>query len=363
MSGTKLTIKKSKNRVADLLKSLRYGNKNVILYGAGYCGHETIAQLRKHNINIAAVCDDNRVGEVIEGIEISDISRVQLDDNTVLIITAGYKDKMLKKVKALGLFNLYIDIDFGRYDEEKENYDYFMEHIEQLETVYNLLADQRSKDIFQSLINYRISRNSDFLNGLEEHNQYFPEEESLNLKSAQHVFCDLGAYDGDTIAEFLRYVDGKYEKIIAIEVNDKNFDRLAARYGMLKNIELHKVGVYREKARIPFTFDGSAKNSFVSEDGGDYVDVNSLDNILNGQKVTFIKMDVEGAEYDAVIGGANVIRNFLPVMAISIYHKVEDLYRIALKVEDLCPRKYSYYIRHYSPTVIETVLYAIPERN
>ena len=363
MSETRLALKKSENRVAGLLNDLRCKNKSVILYGAGCCGNETIAQLRKHNIDITAVCDDNRVGEMISGIKITDISQIRADDDTILLVTAGFKDAMVKKIYSLGLFGHYVDIDFGRYDENKENYDYFMKHLDSLETVYSLLSDQRSKDIFQSLINYRISRDLGFLSQLEEHDQYFPHEERLNLKSDHHVFCDFGAFDGDTIGEFLKYVRGNYEKIIAVEVNDRNFDRLVSRHGMLRNIEFHKIGVYRERAKIPFIFDWSAKSSFATEDGESYVDVDSLDNILLGQKPTFIKMDIEGAEYDALIGGEQTISHCLPFMAICIYHKVEDLYRIPMKIEELCPRKYDYFIRHYSPTVIETVFYAVPKNS
>ena len=81
---------------------------------------------------------------------------------------------------------------------------------------------------------------------------------------------------------------------------------------------------------------------------------------MNGEAVTTIKMDIEGAEYDAILGMEQTLRNH-PVLMVSIYHKVEDLFRLQLLIEKMCPNVYDYYIRHYSPTVIETVLYAVPK--
>ena len=90
------------------------------------------------------------------------------------------------------------------------------------------------------------------------------------------------------------------------------------------------------------------------------LEVDTVDHILNGEVVTTIKMDIEGAEYDAILGMEKTLENH-PVLMVSIYHKVEDLFRLQLLIEKMCPNAYDYYIRHYSPTVIETVLYAVPK--
>ena len=76
--------------------------------------------------------------------------------------------------------------------------------------------------------------------------------------------------------------------------------------------------------------------------------------------MTMVKMDIEGAEYDALLGMKGTLR-FHPILMVSMYHKVEDLFRLQLLIEKMCPGVYHYYIRHYSPTIIETVLYAVPK--
>ena len=129
----------------------------------------------------------------------------------------------------------------------------------------------------------------------------------------------------------------------------------------LDNVEYHCIGIFNKPAELTFLV-SDAKNSFLSEEGKEIIKVDSIDNILNGQPVTFVKMDIEGAEYEALLGATNTLRRCTPILAISVYHKVEDLYRLQLLIEDICPNTYDYYLRHYSPTIIETILYAVPKQ-
>ena len=80
--------------------------------------------------------------------------------------------------------------------------------------------------------------------------------------------------------------------------------------------------------------------------------------IAEGDKVTFIKMDVEGAELESLKGAEKTIRRDKPKLAICIYHKPEDMWTIPLYIKELVP-EYKLYIRHHSSGVCETVLYAV----
>lgn len=88
------------------------------------------------------------------------------------------------------------------------------------------------------------------------------------------------------------------------------------------------------------------------------VPVDSLDHLLGDERVTYIKMDIEGAELNALKGGANIIEKYKPKLAISLYHKAEDIYEIPLYLKSLVP-EYKFYIRHYTDLWEETVLYAV----
>lgn len=88
-------------------------------------------------------------------------------------------------------------------------------------------------------------------------------------------------------------------------------------------------------------------------------DVVSLDEDIH-ERVTFIKMDVEGVEMEALKGCQNHIKKDRPILAISLYHNVEDIYEIPLFINGIV-EEYRFDIRHYTPYHGETVLYAIPK--
>ena len=89
------------------------------------------------------------------------------------------------------------------------------------------------------------------------------------------------------------------------------------------------------------------------------VDVAPLDEILDGIHPTYMKFDVEGAEHDALVGGAQTIREAMPVMAICLYHRPEDLWDLPLLVRSIAPG-YRFFVRRHSDERWETVLYAVP---
>lgn len=82
-----------------------------------------------------------------------------------------------------------------------------------------------------------------------------------------------------------------------------------------------------------------------------------MDNLIS-EKVTFIKMDIEGAEYNALLGCKKIIREQKPKLAICIYHKPEDIIEIPELILSI-NKEYQFYIRHYSTTWAETILYAL----
>lgn len=355
-----MEIRESVNAVEACLQELQKNHNDVVLYGAGYCGHEALCLMAAHEIPVRAVCDDFRAGEELDGHTILRMDDAQIAPQTVIFITSGFNVKMKERLKALGLLSYYREIDFGRYDGEKENAAYFKAHEKELNEAWTLLSDERSRTNLQNLVNYRISRDLRYLAGMEETNQYFPPKDDFSVSwGGMDVFLDLGAYDGDSLRAFIQYVGGKYRKIIAVEASRKNYERLVENTRELANIRCVNLGVYKEKAQISFEVN-DAKNSFASQTGTAMINVDSVDHILAGEKVTTVKMDIEGAEYDALLGMKETLR-FHPILMVSMYHKVEDLFRLQLLIEKMCPGAYNYYIRHYSPTIIETVLYAVPK--
>lgn len=142
-----------------------------------------------------------------------------------------------------------------------------------------------------------------------------------------------------------------------MEANKRNYSELLENTASLHDVECVNVAAGREKGKLRFEMD-DAKNSYLCDDGRAVVDADTIDNILHGRDAAFVKMDIEGAECDAILGMKDTIKRCRPALAVCVYHKAEDLFRVPLLIDELGGGGYDMFLRHYSPTMIESVLYA-----
>ena len=189
-------------------------------------------------------------------------------------------------------------------------------------------------------------------------NEYFiPEILSLG---EHEVFVDAGAYTGDTISQFLAYVNQQYDKIFAFEPDESNFRKCQEYITKVgsDNIKLYCSGLWDKNQRL--SFDSKADmSSAVDMDGNYEVDVVALDELLGiGQRISLVKMDIEGAELKALYGMKRLIKEYKPKLAISIYHKAEDIIAIPLYLKQLNP-DYRFYLRHSNSYIYDSILFAV----
>jgi len=223
--------------------------------------------------------------------------------------------------------------------------------------IYNILHDYNSKKIYQKIISFRYYYNIEFLKGFKnkEKEQYF--ESFLNLKDNE-VFVDVGGYDGYTSLEFIKRVKN-YEKIYFLEPDEINFKKAKKLLKGYKNIEFLNIGAYDKNAILGFSSNDSA--SAISDDGDWKIRVGKIDDYIN-EKVTFLKMDIEGAEQKALFGAKNIIKKYRPKMAISIYHSPDDIFKIPKLIFSISEKdKYNIYLRHYTESIYETIMFFIPK--
>ena len=179
--------------------------------------------------------------------------------------------------------------------------------------------------------------------------------------SSNEILIDGGSSNLETTLGFIDTVDGKYEKIYAIEpfLPDYNeCNRIISGYN-LKNIEMVNCGLWSKDQELMFNPIGHGSSN-ISDNGIEKINCRSIDSILNGQKATIIKMDIEGSEKEALIGATNTIKKYYPILMISVYHKINDIIELAKTVFNIRD-DYDLYLRHYSYTKNETVLYFIPQ--
>lgn len=184
--------------------------------------------------------------------------------------------------------------------------------------------------------------------------QYFDCPE-LNPIGPEEVFIDAGCFDADTSRQFAKWCGGEYKRILGFEPSESNYQKCIEN-NELKNFGLLPYATWSKKDKLYFSNRGSG--SRISDAGELTLETESIDNALNGERATFIKLDVEGAELETLKGAVNTIKAYKPRMAISIYHKPSDIYEIP-ELLMTYRTDYKFYIRHYTSYMWETVLYAI----
>ena len=188
--------------------------------------------------------------------------------------------------------------------------------------------------------------------------QYFPRD--INLSKGYSRFINCGAYDGDTVMR-LNALFGKVDAIVLFEPDMENF-KLLTRYLCAKHNEIAQsaiafpCGVFSHVKQLRFV--GEKKmHSMISNKGESIIQCVALDHVIPSFKPTFISMDVEGAELDALKGAEMLIKKNKPDLAICVYHAPNHIWDIPFYIESL-HLGYKFYLRNYTSFITETVLYA-----
>ena len=206
-----------------------------------------------------------------------------------------------------------------------------------------------------AFFNQHLTGNCEYVDEVFVGNQYFIDSVKL---SDDEVFVDCGAYTGDTVNAFICETNMKYKHIYSFEPDTHNFKELTKLQSNLSRFTCINKGTWNEKTILKFINSGSM-GSLISQNGDTHIEVDTIDNILNGQAATYIKMDIEGAELPSLIGAEKTIRNYKPKLAISVYHRHDDLLTIPHYIKSL-NNEYKFYLRaHYKPYFNDMVLYAV----
>jgi FkbM family methyltransferase len=287
------------------------------------------------------------------------------DDALVVIVVALGKPLIAEKKVSQYQFDFLDCFSFLKYSGLEIQHTMFsmtmaediQNNFAKYEWIYKKLEDQISKNQFYNLINFKFSYDLDYMRGFEaiEERQYF--EEFLDLGECDEVFVDIGAYDGYTTQEFIKRAP-KYKGVLLFEPEAKNMELAKARLEKFENIRFYILGLSDKKETL--RFDTSGSGSKLSEQGDTTIEVDTLDSVVQ-EKITFIKMDIEGAETKAIEGAMQTIKLYHPKLAISVYHKSSDFWKIPQQI--LAIRDdYTIYLRHYTEGTDETVMFFIPKK-
>ena len=252
----------------------------------------------------------------------------------------------------------YNDMQYGRDvknppSEVLQAKEFFAVNVSRINNMVERLADEKSKKIFLSMIKYRCTHNKNDRPEYNRKDQYFPKD-LISLGEAE-VFIDCGAYNGDSIRSFLKNTGYKYKRIIAFEPDEDNIKLMHKLCGA--NVPyIVQAAAWSKNENIYFS-DGAGSSSRVAE-GGHVVEGRTIDSVPECREATFIKMDIEGSEYNALLGAKEIISRNKPILAICIYHDNEDMLRL-FELINSWNLGYKFYVRQHAQKISETVLYAV----
>lgn len=241
---------------------------------------------------------------------------------------------------------------------------YYHDNIIKFEETYDWLEDEKSRRTMELYLEGHITLKAfpmlEVWRQEDVADQYFADD--IVKLTDEEIFVDCGAYTGDTLENFSRRVRA-FRKYYALEPDGRQFealDRIMLKTANLGRVLHIRAGVWDKKGKIGFSQE-NACGEICAEMNKDLacIAADSIDNIVDGkEKVTFIKMDIEGAELPALHGARKTISRDKPKLAICVYHKREDLITIPQFVKELVP-EYRLYLRCHFPYASELVLYAV----
>ena len=228
-------------------------------------------------------------------------------------------------------------------------------HQSDLDWLENLMADDISRETLRKLMTFRVTYDLDALEGFKqaEDVQYF--EPFVKYTDGAPVFVDVGGFDGFTTKQFIRHAPN-YKAVHIFEPEYNNQVACQSALSGFENIVMHPYGVGAADALMRFSASGSS--SSISNNGELEISIRRLDDVISDAP-TFIKMDIEGAEQDALDGARRIIAEHHPVLAICVYHRPSDFWEVPRKVLSMY-NGYSVYLRHYTESIYETVMFFVP---
>lgn len=348
--------------------------RRVVLFGSGNLGRKALRSLRSVDIEPLAFVDNNRArwGESIEGVSVLSPAEAaaKFGRSALFVVTiwsVGHSFRATEEqLKSLGCSHVISSTELHWKFSSELLPDFCMdlphkiyEQADEVRAAAALWSDDYSRREYLNHVKWRVLGDLRVLEPPVAEGQYFPGIFSI---LPTEVFVDCGAYDGDTAKEFLRR-SHDFARLVAIEADPVNFRKLREWIDTLEPEIAHRisacnVAVGASRGQLRFNATGG-DGACIAEDGNVVVDCIPLDELAGESGPTFIKMDIEGAELEALEGARGVIQKHQPILAICVYHRQNDLWRIPLYIRSLV-NDYLFYLRPHQDDGRELVCYAVP---
>lgn len=354
-------------------------SSNLVLYGAGTLGMTVLERLRSVGVEPVGFADDTKEkqGQKLAGSSIlappeaaarwtKSVFVVTILNPKLSYLAARQRLQQITSAPIISFLHLawkFPDAFLPYYQFELPQQ--VLSKRAAIQAGFRLFCDEESQRQFVGHLKFRLRLDYTALPPRAT-DAYFPRDVITGLPD-DVIYVDCGAFDGDTLRGFLQNQGDDFKRIYAFEPDATNFSRLREFTNGLTSdvagkISLYQAGVGAAKERMAFSAAGNMAASF-SSSGDTEVDVLPLDEtvVANGSQV-FLKFDVEGAEWDALRGAEKLITETHPLLAISVYHRPDDLWEIPRYVASLVPG-YRFFLRTHGKDGMDAICYAVPPQH
>lgn len=352
-----------------------FKGKSLVLYGAG-SGFDTFSTtvLKPFSLAPNFIIDEKfqESDQFYRGIPARhpsslEIAHPALGDLT-FVITIGkvafYEQakKFLIEIGAKNIVSAFEIFEFhliasGELQDPGSN-DFFVSNRTRICAAYKLLADEESRQVYRGLLATYVFREIFDIPARAINLQYLPLD--IPLSKGFTSVIDCGAFDGTISRRLFDASEHSMRSLFCFEPDLANFLKLTNNLRLgFEGVDIYLFPLALSNADKHVTFENNYNvNSHISSDvDGQGTLAVSFDSIFPTLKPSLIKMDIEGAELDALRGACSLIRRARPDLAVSVYHKPSHLWEIICFVNAL-GLSYKFYLRNYTTWVPETVLYA-----
>lgn len=348
------------------------GRRRLVIVGAGRLGRSVLHGLSSADLEPVAFADNNprTWGTVVDGLPVfspQDAAN-KYSQNAAFVVAIWHPSPsplmslLLDQLRTLGCCAVAFPLLFWRHASTFLPYFFWdlpenlLQQGNDIATAFELLDDEPSRQSFTSQLQLRLHADFDCPGTPLAGDQYFPGLFSL---SADECFVDCGSYMGDTIQSFISQTDNCFQKVIAFEADRAVMPGLQALVNDIgARAVLYNAAVGAHDGVVHFAGDGIGGGR-ISATLGTEVRCVRLDHALGRDHASFIKMDVEGSELQALEGAHHIIWRDRPVLAICGYHKPDHLWRVLASLKNLAPDS-ALFVRSHCADGLDTVCYAVP---
>ena len=352
--------------LARRLVSAAGAGRPLLLYGTGDGADKTIARLAALGVSPSGVfvSPEFARGQTFRGFPVLSVDEAleRWNDPLVLLCFASNRPDVIDGIEALARRVELLIPDFPVAGEDLFDLAFASAHRDEIAAAYALLSDERSREVYSSLLSYKLSGELSPLLASSE-----PDYDPFALLRTDRfkLALDGGAYDGDTARTLLDRAPGLRE-IVCVEPDERNYRRLLAYRDRESRATITPLRVALSDAPgAASLFASGNRNSTLfrasHEARRETVERKTVDELLDGRAVNFIKLDVEGAEAEALRGARTTLARFRPALLVSAYHRSEDLFSLPLLVSRLCPDYRFYLRRRRSLPAWDVDLICVPE--